>query len=181
MTIDPYADAKAATVTGEQLADVGRLVAKALELEELVAQRKDALKQAEAELRTCLTREIPEAMTEAGVRTYETVDGRKVALREVVSASIPKARQEEAYAWLREHGHGDLIKNEVIAQLGRGGDNEAGEIAGYLEEHYGVPVTRRTSVHASSLSAFCREQLSQGADLPSDLLGIYHAHQAKIS
>jgi len=59
--------------------------------------------------------EIPELMDDMGVPniTYEGIG--RVALTADVYASIPAPNREAAYAWLRDHNHGGVIKDTVNA------------------------------------------------------------------
>ena len=52
---------------------------------------------------------IPALMDEMGMERLD-VDGVTVNRKMIVHASIPLARREEAYTWLRENGCDDIIK-----------------------------------------------------------------------
>ena len=56
-------------------------------------------------------------------------DGSAIEVKEIYSATIPVARKDGAYNWLRENGLGDLIKNEVTVSFGRNEDNKAADYA----------------------------------------------------
>ena len=64
-------------------------------------------------------------MQEMGLERID-VDGNSVTLNQFVYASIPEANKAEAFAFLRDIGEDDIIKNEVKVQFGKGQDNEAG-------------------------------------------------------
>ena len=64
-------------------------------------------------------------MTEMNISTLKLADGSAVEVKPVYGASIPVAKKEEAYTWLRENGLGDLIKNEIAVAFGRNEDNKA--------------------------------------------------------
>ena len=52
--------------------------------------------------------------------------GSSVEVKPFYSARIPASKSEEAFDWLRENGHGDLIKNQVSLEFGKmKQDNEA--------------------------------------------------------
>ena len=57
------------------------------------------------------TETVPERF-ELGRTTSTTVLGYRATISEQIRASIRKDMRDEAFAWLREHGHGDLIKIE---------------------------------------------------------------------
>jgi len=97
------------------------------------------------------------------------------------SARIPASKSDEAFDWLRDNGHGDLIKNQVSLEFGMKQDNEAKSIIEELKAK-GLPVKQKTSVHPSSLRGFVREQIQDlGKDVPAELFGTYVANKTKIT
>ena len=69
--------------------------------------------------------------------------GHPLKLNLSYKARIPESRSEEAFAWLRENGHGDLIKNQVAMEFGMKQDNEAKSIVEELKNK-GLPVQQKT-------------------------------------
>lgn len=59
-----------------------------------------------------IKRALPKKMEEAGLEKF-TVDGRPITTRIEIYTSIPADHREEAYAWLRKHGLGEIITNTV--------------------------------------------------------------------
>jgi hypothetical protein len=120
-------------------------------------------------------------MQQAGVELIKLTGGISVEVKPFYSARIPASRSEEAFNWLREHGHGDLIKNQVSLEFGMKQDNEAKSIIEELKAK-GLPVKQKTTVHPSSLRGFVREQIQDlGKDVPADLFGTYVANKTKIT
>ena len=72
---------------------------------------------------------IPTMMQEMNISTLKLADGSSVEVKPVYGASIPTAKKEEAFKWLRDNGLGDLIKNEVTVAFGRNEDNKAQQYA----------------------------------------------------
>ena len=56
-------------------------------------------------------------MQQAGVELIKLEGGISVEVKPFYSARIPASRSEEAFDWLRENGHGDLIKNQVSLEF----------------------------------------------------------------
>ena len=73
------------------------------------------------------TENIPALMDEMGMDRVD-VDGLTVSRKMIVHASIPSDRKEEAFAWLRENGLDDIIKNDVTCSFGKGEDNLQGTL-----------------------------------------------------
>jgi hypothetical protein len=86
------------------------------------------------------------------------VTGHPLKLNLSIRLEIPESRSEEAFAWLRENGHGDLIKNQISMEFGMKQDNEAKSIVEELKNK-GLPVQQKQFVHPSSLRGFVREQI----------------------
>lgn len=142
-----------------------------------VEQIELELKEAKRIVNEYQSKTIPDAMIEIGCTMFALTDGTKIELKEVVSAGIPKDSQDEAYEWLREHGAGDLIKTEVTIKFGRGDEEAAREFFDSVEDKN---PEMSVGVHSQTLSAWAREQLSKGVQLPMDLLGIWTGNIAKV-
>lgn len=122
---------------------------------------------------------IPNLMRKAGITMLKLADGSSVEINKKYYARIPASRQDEAFNWLREHGHEDLIKNDVSMSFGMKQDNEARSIAEDLRQK-GFDVKQKTSVHHSTLFGFVREQIEDGKNVPHDLFGVYVRDKTKI-
>ena len=84
-------------------------------LESQLKAKKDALK----DVAECL---LPGLLADVGLTSLSLADGTKLEVQDNIFASIDDANREAAHAWLREHGHGDLIKNVVSVTFGKGED-----------------------------------------------------------
>jgi hypothetical protein len=107
------------------------------------------------------------------------VDGLTVSRKMMVHASIPVDRKDEAFAWLREHNLDDIIKNDVTVSFGKGEDNIAGDVVGFLQER-GFDPSTKTYVHPSTLKAFVKERVTDGKPIDLDLFGAFIANAAEI-
>lgn len=136
-----------------------------------------------SEMKAFLTRletvDIPEAAKQCGQSSFTLWDGRKVEIKTDVTASISEDNQHDAFVWLRDNGHGDLIKNEIKVAFGRGDDNRAKMVEGILHEN-DVDFTSKEAVHPQTLKAWAKEQLQKGANIPFELFGVYQWHKAVI-
>jgi hypothetical protein len=126
---------------------------------------------------------IPSPMASAGgIDKFTLDDGTSIAIKDELYASITQARQQEAFAWLEAHGHGDVIKDEMKIGLGRGA--VAGERASRLThelELLGIDdYSRKRAVHPGTLAALIREQLGEGVDVPKETFGVHQQRRAVI-
>jgi len=130
-----------------------------------------AVKEASENLRQVQEIDLPNAMLQAGVSEIRLPDGQRITLKEDVYASIPKDRMQEALAWLKENNLGDVIKNEIKVNFGKGQEEEASELLAELQAHGWTNYESKTAVHPSTLKALIREQLAKGANIPLDVFG----------
>ena len=116
---------------------------------------------------------IPNLLAEQGLSSLKLADGSGVEVRKSYSCTVKKDSVESAYNWLRENGLGDLIKNEVAVQFGKGEDNKA--------EQEGYEPTQKQKVEPMTLKALFRERIEAGLDMPSDFFHTFVKDQTKIS
>jgi hypothetical protein len=161
--------------------DIANSCNKLLETQKKIATAEEELKKLKDVETTLSEQTIPNLMQQAGISALKLADGSSVEVKPFYSARIPASRSEEAFNWLRENGHGDLIKNHVSLEFGMKQDNEAKSIVEELKQK-GLTVQQKTSVHPSSLRGFVREQIQDlGKDVPAELFGTYVANKTKIT
>ena len=112
-------------------------------------------------------------------RTIFTQPNYRVKVGNYYGASIKEAKKEAAFAWLRNNGFGDMIKNQVSCSFGRDEDEKARGLIDTLNEK-GYPSSQREWVEPSTLRAFIREQHEAGKELPMDLLGAFVGQKTTI-
>jgi predicted ATPase len=122
---------------------------------------------------------IPNLLAEQGLSSLKLADGSSVDIRKSYNCTIKKDQMELAYNWLRENGLGDIIKNEVAVQFGKGEDNKAEQLL-TLAEQEGYEPTQKQKVEPMTLKALFRERVEAGLDMPSNLFNIFIKDQTKI-
>ena len=169
-------DAEVFVPATTQVADLSVLVSRALELDRLIAELEDRLKPLYAERKQVREFTIPDMMRGMGTTRFDG-HGAVVKLIEDVACSFPKdpERRHKAIQWLRDNGHGDIIKNEVSFTLPKGSDADVEKLlkAVYKSGAHITDVDRGESVHTQTLKALIREQLKRGRPIDFDLLGAY--------
>ena len=123
---------------------------------------------------------IPNLLAEQGLSSLKLADGSSVDVRKSYNCTIKKDQMELAYNWLRENGLGDIIKNEVAVQFGKGEDNKAEQLLG-LAEQEGFEPQQKSKVEPMTLKALYRERIEAGLDMPSDSFHLFIKDQTKIS
>jgi hypothetical protein len=163
------------TNTGKQLSQLVRTLRN---VEQQIDDAENHLKDLKSLKHKLSVENIPQLMDEMGVERLD-VDGVVVERKMIVSASIPVARKDEAFAWLRENGLDDIIKNDVTVSFGKGEDNVAGDVVGLLQDRGFDPQTK-THVHPSTLKAFVKERVEGGKPIDLDLFGAFISNAAQI-
>ena len=124
--------------------------------------------------------DIPKMMEEMNIKKLKLKDGSGIEVKPFYGAHIPANKQEEAFNWLREHGLGDIIKNDVTVTFGMGEDNKAMAYAN-LAKGQGYEPIQKIGVHAQTLKAVVRERTESGQEMPADLFNTFVGNQTKIN
>jgi hypothetical protein len=175
------ADAVDATVipTDEKLEGVAGLVQRHLSLEKSIKETDEALKNLKRDLDFLQTRTLPEALTDIGLTSVSLKTGERVEIKPFVGAHILKAKKEEAHTWLRENGHGDLIK--VITKVDTGRDLESTASVQKVLSGMGLVPSTDESVHNGTLRVWVREQVEAGVPIPLELFGAFLGQKSTIT
>lgn len=172
-------DADALQVSNDHLKEIAKLAVRAKELDKDVEDLEAVLKERKGQLRKLVEETIPEALATVGMTSFKMEDGSSITVKPFYSASIPGERQEEAFAWLRENGFDDIIKNTVSVRFGRGEDDSCTQVismitaAGYAPE-------QAEKIEPMTLKAWVKEQVEKGSQFPSELFGVYIGQKAVI-
>ena len=186
--IDLEADA---TTVAQGPSDVVRQLANELVMLERRKDRlSEELKQVNTRIREVEFVALPTAMTEAHTKAYVLDSGWGVRADPHIEGTVPalgtidrekdpeqktalRARRDFVLAWLRQHGHGGLIKAEVTVSFGKGEEEQARQSVALLRAH-GLSPVLEDSVHASTYAAWLKEMSKSGAlvTLPLDEMGI---------
>ncbi len=154
-------------------------VVKLRTLEDKYAAKEEELKKIKKDMDVLSGEVIPTMMTEMNVAKFSLEDGAGVEVKPVYGASIPKAKEEEAFNWLRKNGLGDLIKNMVTVSFGRNEDNKAADFA-VLAQGQGYQPSQKLKVEPMTLKGFIREMIENGKELPMETFGVFVGHKINI-
>lgn len=155
--------------------ELAQLAEQQEELEQLVAKLEGELKAAKRKLDTIAEQVLPAVMERLGLEQYSTNTGLEIEIEKKVRAGISKDNLIPALAWLREHGHANLIKRSLTIIPS---NDVEGELLAKLLRSFDL--SDMPSVHAQTLGKFVRELLAEGEDVPQDLFGIYYQPRAKV-
>lgn len=147
-----------------------------------VTQLEEQLKAAKEAARITQEVDLPQAMLDVGMRAFTMKNGFGIDVVTTHHAGISQANQPAAFAYLKETAHDDIIKRDVTITFGRGEETLAAEALTLLRSKFSEnKVVEKASIHAQTLGAYVREQLREGAALPTDVFGIYTRTYAQLT
>ena len=146
--------------------------------EQEVSELEDKLKDKKEAARKLLEEEIPQFLAEKGLASITLENGTEVKISEEVRPGIKVADRSYCYAWLRDNGYGDLIKNNVSVSFAMGEDAQAIKLKTAIED-LGMASNEKEDVHYQTMKAFVTEQHKKGVSLP-DEFGVYVANKTKL-
>jgi hypothetical protein len=143
------------------------------QLEAAIEKQQDILNRMKSKHALLTTVDIPEAMTEAGSKTFEADDGSGLycTVDYKIAGSLPSRDNPDARMaaidYLKEHDGAELIRANVMVSYGRGDLSAANKMRRKLITLTNQPVTVDAEVHHSSLAAWGRQRVKD--NLPVDL------------
>jgi hypothetical protein len=176
--IDFEKDAAALGVKEDGLKGLTALARRAKVLEHEMDELEAALKERKESYRRVTEESLPEAMAELGMKSFVMDDGSKVDVKPFYSATISAERRAEAYEWLRSRNFDDII-NTVSVRFGRGEDELCARLLDLLRQQ-GYPADQAEKIEPMTLKAWVKEQIERGAELPTELFGVYIGQKATI-
>jgi hypothetical protein len=132
-----------------------------------------------AELDNLKTRLIPDAMGHlTQIKVGEGMFKATVTVEDVIRANVKVENRAQAYSWLDEKGHGDLIKSEVKVGFSRAQLDDARQLEQELKDQ-GFSAELKQDIHWATLNAFVKEQLNKGMEFP-EFIGIFQGKTTKV-
>jgi hypothetical protein len=179
-------DDRRALTGSNALGHVSQLARDLLAAKQAITAAEATLAEKERAFQDIRDKKLPEAMSEVGLSTFTLDTGETLAIKNILSASMPNKDREpdllaQAIAWLVANGHEDAIKSEVIVPFGKKDLAKAKEMAIKLAAEGYKNVRIRESVHYQTLNSLMRDLITAGRPVPVHLFNLYQAQQAVIS
>ena len=174
------AEATKAVPAADKLKSLAKLAENLVVVEDAISQVEDQLAELKRQKRSLAEIEIPDIMNEVGLKEFKLTNGLKINVKSVFRGKITEENAEEAFKWLDEHGHGGIVKGEIRIPF-RLDDNKLN--ISKIEEFarsLGYDADEKLNVHHMTLSAFIKDQLTSGHEVPRDLLGVWTGFDTKI-
>jgi hypothetical protein len=143
-----------------------------------ISNIEDALKELKRQRDEISEKQIPEIMNELAIDSFRLKNGAKVALSPYYGAKI---ESREAYKWLEENGHEDIIKGEIDIPFPKGFDRSKLKAIMDVARGVGLGGECKEEVHPSTLRAWVKEMITTGQPFPRELFNAYTGYRTKIS
>ena len=151
---------------------INAMFREAMDAEKAVAEAEDELKKQKARLRGIVEDAMPKLMEECGVTSFTTQDGIVINVRKKTETSIPAPRRNEAWDWLTENGHADVLKREVTVAFGVTEGERADELAKRLGQELARSVFVERRAEPATVKSIISARLEAGRTVPMDLFGV---------
>ena len=165
------------------LGEVTRLANALITAQDEVKAAEAVLETQKARLRAIQERALPDALISLGITGLPLASGRTIKLKDYVNASIASEFKHEAFQWLRENGHDDIIKNIVSVTFGKGQDQLAEDFVEFVRgwnQLSEVDLEQKPQVHSQTLVKFVKDQMAEGISLPEELFSIHTGTKVEI-
>ena len=174
-------DAGGLEVKDTSVKAISRLAIKQLDLQAQVEAAEEALDNLKAQLKQVSELDLPNLMSECGMKEFKLDNGASIKVKKVYGASIKVENRDAAFAWLVEKGHEALIKTDVLVEFGKG-KAERAEAQKFLDDlkKDGFEADLKEGVHAQTLKAFAREQIEAGEALP-EFFTVFQGEVAQVA
>jgi hypothetical protein len=143
-----------------------RVRKKIIELRELEVTNLDLAerqKDNNEKIRKIKDKELVDLFDEAGIKSLGVeADGNlpayEIELKAYYHANIPEEGAAKAFAWLKKHGHGDMIKATYTVSFGMGQEKKQKQFEVLLKKG-GYEFEYKFGVPWNTLTAFVKEQI----------------------
>tara|TARA_Y100001963_G_scaffold157185_1_gene252698 strand:- start:1308 stop:1868 length:561 start_codon:yes stop_codon:yes gene_type:complete len=128
-----------------------------------IGNTEELLRKLKEQYRQLSEEDLPQKLAAIGMSELRLQDGSKITIDNFYSTRITEKNKEVAHQWLRDNGHGDIIKNDITVSFGKGEDETAQETMELLQKEGHIHNTKqREAVHPSTLKAFVKERIESG-------------------
>jgi hypothetical protein len=166
-------------IKAEDLSNISDLGRQLEQIEEKIRVEEEHLKSLKEDYRKISEDLLPNKLRELGISEFKLANGTSMSIQQYYSARITPENRDVCFRWLENNGLGDIIKNTVSANFGRGEDEAAQDLMTQLEED-GHSLVQKKWVEPMTLKAVVREQVEKGKGLPLETFNVYIGQKIKV-
>ena len=175
---------KVTKLDDNELKTLSENITRFLRIGGMIGNTEERLRKLKEQYRRLSEEDLPQKMAELGMQDLRLKDGSRITIDMFYATRINNNNRGAAHAWLRQQGHGDIIKNQVSVTFGKGEDATALETMTLLEQE-GLFPAQKESVHPSTLKAFVKERIESGDSAftvdTQKLFSVYQGKRTKIT
>ena len=175
---------KVTKLDDNELKTLSENITRFLRIGGMIGNTEERLRKLKEQYRQLSEEDLPQKMAELGMQDMRFEDGSRITVDMFYATRINKNNRDAAHEWLRQQGHGDIIKNQVSVSFGKGEDDTALETMTLLEKE-GLFPDQKESVHPSTLKAFVKERIESGDNAftpdTQKLFSVYQGKRTKIT
>jgi hypothetical protein len=169
--------------TNLELSEIVELAREQFRMEQRLLELKKQMEDASTAYTKMRTETLPEAMKTLGVSELALNNGAKIVIVDDINVNIKEENRPKAYEWMRGHGHGDIIKNQITMLFPMGTDTDK-DVAVDFAEANGFEYTLKEAIPPQTLKAWAKAQLEiddEGVEpIPEDIINIFRLDISKV-
>lgn len=175
------AEATAAIPTEDKLRSLSKLAEDLVVVEDAIAEVEDRLAELKRQKRKLSEIEIPDIMNDVGLKEFKLTNGLKVNIKNVFTGKITEENAEAAFKWLDDHGHGGIVKGQIVIPFRLDDPKETIRKIEEFADQMGYTAEEKLQVHHMTLSAFIKDRVMNGdTEFPRDLFNVWAGFSTKI-
>jgi hypothetical protein len=170
--------------SGDTLTRIREAAKKVRGLEAVRSELEEELSAVKRQIQELTERDLVKLMSEANMTSFALEsDGNYPSMTfdktTFYSAKIPEDKEIEAFAWLHDQGHGDIVKTQITVALGMG-ERDLAEQVEHAIADAGADYSSKLSVHPATLKSFVKSEVESGRALPLELFGAFIGEVVKL-
>lgn len=141
------------------------------------------LAEAKAAFRLVSERKLPDLLEEAELdhSKITTPGGMVIDVKETIRGSIPKGKEEPAFAWLEDSGNSNLIKRTITIDFAKDQEKWAAKfIRDCRQRKKPLNLKNKKGVNTNTMNAFIKQALKDGVSIPLDIFGAYRQRYSTV-
>lgn len=165
------------------LKSISRMIQEVSDLEGEIARAEELIKELSSKRMDILTKDLPDAMAEAGTTLFVTENGGlQVKVATHVSGSLPKdeALHDAAIKYVDETGGSGIITADVTLKFGRQNAGRAREVVQLYHGRDDCSVELKEEIHHMTLKKWARERLQKNLPVEGEKCGLWIGRMAEI-
>ena len=143
-----------------------------------IYQTKNQLEILESQYNQISAIELPEIMSEVGMRHFALTDGTEFTVEPVLAISIKDGEMDNADKWLTLNGHDGMIKMQI--NLPRGITHQTlNDILTFIRRQQ-IRAEYKKYIHWQTLAKWGREMDAESMVIPEEIFNVFRSNKTTI-